>query len=141
MYKSPHIFLSYIQVYNKSALFHSWITGYLVTDNSTVFTSVEFEIFLSRNVICHITSALYHAATNGLAERAVQTLKRANKKADPTVPILPLYELPQKNHKWSWGKREEAAFQGSKRLLTSSSLLTHYDAAKRLLLSYDASPY
>lgn len=56
----------------------------LVTDNSTVFTSVE--IFLSRNVICHITSAPYHAATNGLADRAVQTLRQQTRRLTQQYP-------------------------------------------------------
>ena len=55
--------------------------------------------------------------------------------------LAPLYELLQKHHKWSWGKRQETAFKESKQLLISSSLLTHYDPAKELLISCDASPY
>ena len=42
----------------------------LVTDNGPCFVSEEFEIFLVKNGIKHITSALYHPATNGLAERS-----------------------------------------------------------------------
>ena len=52
----------------------------LVSDNATCFTSTEFQEFLTRNGIRHITSAPYHPATNGLAERAVQTFKNALKK-------------------------------------------------------------
>ena len=55
----------------------------LVTDNGTVFTSVEFETFLARNGIKHITSAPYHPATNGLAERAVQTIQDGHKEDRP----------------------------------------------------------
>ena len=43
--------------------------------------------------------------------------------------------------KFKWGKKEEQAFQRSKRLLQSDSVLTHYDPAKPILLQTDASPY
>ena len=52
----------------------------LVTDNGTVFTSDEFNRFTKQNGICHVRSAFYHPASNGLVERAVQTFKDFMKK-------------------------------------------------------------
>ncbi|KAL5477033.1 hypothetical protein EMCRGX_G023772 [Ephydatia muelleri] len=52
----------------------------LVSDNGTAFTSTEFQTFVQRNGCRHIRSAPYHPATNGLAERAVQTVKNALRK-------------------------------------------------------------
>jgi len=49
----------------------------VVSDNGSVFTSSEFD---QKNGICHIRTAPYHPASNGLAERAVQTLKQGLKK-------------------------------------------------------------
>ena len=59
----------------------------LVIDNGTAFTSTEFEAFLQKNGIRHVKSAPHHPATNGLAERAVQTFKAAMKKASTDTPI------------------------------------------------------
>ncbi|KAL5473689.1 hypothetical protein EMCRGX_G028208 [Ephydatia muelleri] len=52
----------------------------LVSDNGTAFTSAEFQFFAKANGFRHVRSAPYHPATNGLAERAVQTLKNVLKR-------------------------------------------------------------
>lgn len=56
------------------------IPAVLVSDNGTCFTSDEFAQFCRINGIKHIRSAPFHPATNGLAERAVQTVKEGLKK-------------------------------------------------------------
>nr|XP_055051722.1 uncharacterized protein K02A2.6-like [Misgurnus anguillicaudatus] len=53
----------------------------IVSDNASCFVSTEFEEFMKRNGIEHITSTPYHASSNGCAERAVQTFKAMMKKA------------------------------------------------------------
>lgn len=47
----------------------------LVSDNGPKFVSEEFALFLSSNNITHIQTAPKHPSSNGLAERAVQTIK------------------------------------------------------------------
>ncbi|XP_041985329.1 uncharacterized protein K02A2.6-like [Aricia agestis] len=54
----------------------------LVSDNGTAFVSEEMRQFLDSNKIRHITTAPYHPATNGLAERMVQTVKDKIRKMD-----------------------------------------------------------
>ena len=49
----------------------------IVSDNGPQFVSEEFQAFIKSNGIRPITSAPYHPATNGLAERLVQTFKQA----------------------------------------------------------------
>ena len=47
----------------------------LASDNAKPFTSTEFSELTKRNGIHHIKTALYHPSSNGLAERAVKTVK------------------------------------------------------------------
>ena len=51
----------------------------MVSDNGPQFVSDEFATFAKKNGIRHIRCAPYHPASNGLAERFVQTFKWAMK--------------------------------------------------------------
>ena len=53
----------------------------LVTDNALAFTSEEFQHWCKERGITHLTGAPYHPATNGAAERLVQTSKQALRKS------------------------------------------------------------
>ncbi|XP_049272416.1 uncharacterized protein K02A2.6-like [Rhipicephalus sanguineus] len=58
----------------------------VVSDNGTAFVSAEIQKFYSDNGITAVTSAPYHPATNGQAERYVGELKRALAR-DSTGPL------------------------------------------------------
>ena len=55
--------------------------------------------------------------------------------------LFSLYRLLRKNTQWRWSEEKESAFQESKKLLTSSNLLVHFDLSIPLILSCDASMY
>ena len=61
----------------------------LVSDNGSQFTADKFGEFLRSNSIKHIRSAPYHPATNGLAERFVQTFKQALRAALTEMKSIP----------------------------------------------------
>jgi transposase InsO family protein len=71
----------------------------IVTDNTACFNSDEFRSFLKQNGIKHLTSALYHPSSNGLAERAIQILKQGLKKvtsgtlSSPVDTVLCFYHI------------------------------------------------
>ena len=52
----------------------------IVSDNACSFTSKEFSRFCALNGIKRVQCAPYHPSSNGLAERAVQTIKSGLKK-------------------------------------------------------------
>ena len=52
----------------------------IVSDNGPQFSSYEFEQFCRKNGIRHIQVSPYHPASNGLAERSVQTFKQGFQK-------------------------------------------------------------
>jgi len=67
----------------------------LVSDNGPQFTSDEFQQCMKANGIKHIRSAPYHAASNGEAERYVQTFKKSMKagRKDPGTLHLKLAQF------------------------------------------------
>ena len=55
--------------------------------------------------------------------------------------LAPLYQLLQKDVKWSWHADQDDAFNTAKEALQTDSLPTHYDESKPLILACDASQY
>ncbi|KAL1437945.1 hypothetical protein MTO96_010458 [Rhipicephalus appendiculatus] len=52
------------------------LPGEVVTDNGPQFTAKDFTEFLRKNGVRHTRTPPYHPASNGSAERCVQTVKR-----------------------------------------------------------------
>ena len=61
----------------------------IVSDNATTFSSAEFQLWCHQRGIKHLAGAPYHPATNGAAERMVQSFKQSLKKSKlPPRPAL-----------------------------------------------------
>ena len=69
------------------------IPDVVVSDNGSNFTSEEFADFVRKNGIAHLTTAPYHPSSNGLAERAVQTVKNGIRKTDGDSLHTKLYRF------------------------------------------------
>ena len=98
----------------------------LLSDNGPQFKSEEFQIFLKRNGIKHLTSAPYHPASNGLAKRCVWSFKSAMKSETEVKPLnikLATYLLAYRNTPHSTtGETASQLFLG-RRLRTRLDLL------------------
>ena len=55
--------------------------------------------------------------------------------------LAPLYTLLRKDVEWGWSKEEQKAFDNSKSLLTTDTLLVHFNPDLPLILMCDASSY
>ncbi|XP_048257829.1 uncharacterized protein K02A2.6-like [Haliotis rufescens] len=55
--------------------------------------------------------------------------------------LAPLYSLLKADTPWKWNSEQEDAFQKCKTMLSSESVLVHYDLNKPLTLACDASAY
>ena len=97
----------------------------IVSDNGTLFMSDMFAVLVRQNGIKHLTSAPYHPASNGLAERVIQTLKNALKK-NPGEVSLPtqiyrfLFQYRLTPHSTT-GIAPAESILGQRHVLTSTS--------------------
>lgn len=64
----------------KASIARYGIMDTLVNDNGPQYSSAEFKEVMMRYNINHVTSSPHYQQSNGLAERAVQTVKRMIKK-------------------------------------------------------------
>ena len=58
-----------------------------------------------------------------------------------STKLAPLYQLLQKDTKWTWGRKQNEAFKAPKSALQDDSLLVHYNESKPPVLACDASQY
>lgn len=109
----------------------------VVSDNGPQFTAEEFKSFLQRSgVKYHKLSAPYHPATNGQAERYVQTVKKALKAMGTTSHTLQantneFLQQYRKSPHAETGESPAKLFLG-RNIRTRLDLLRPQDASKRV---------
>ena len=72
----------------RSVFAHFGLPEQLVSDNGPQFTSDEFAQFMKDCGTKHILCSPYHPSSNGLAERFVQTFKRAMRAGEQDEPSI-----------------------------------------------------
>ena len=98
----------------------------LVSDNGPQLVSGEFKAFMEENGIQHIKSAPYHPATNGLAERFVQSMKKALKSSPSSQTLnrrLNTFLLTYRNTPHATTKVSPASAMFRRQLRTRLDLL------------------
>ena len=84
----------------------------LVTDNATTFMSQEFQAWCKQRGIVHLTGAPYHPATNGAAERLIQSFKQALRKSSlPPKEALQEFLMQYKRIPFASGLSPSELFQ------------------------------
>ena len=109
-----------------SFLQHMALPDQIISDNGTGFASEEFK---EQNGISHIFTSPYHPASNGLAERAVQTFKAGISKLQGPIDEIFLFRYcitPQ-----TTTGRSPAALWVGRRLCSHLDLL-HPDSSQLL---------
>ena len=94
----------------------------LISDNGPNFTTEEFETCMRKNGIVHISSAPYHPASNGLAERAVQTVKSGITKTAGDIVDTKLQRLLFDYRRTPQTTTGKSPLYGELRVLTVTSL-------------------
>ena len=85
----------------KSQFSRHGIPDVLITDNGPQFFCHSFQCFAQQYQFNHCTSSPYHPQSNGMAEKAVQTMKRLMKKATHDGKDLYLALMEYRNTPWS----------------------------------------
>ena len=97
-----------------------------VTDNGPAFVNEDVAVFVHHNGIRHITTAPYHPASNGQAERSVQIFKLRLEKMNATGPQKHLQQFLFSY----WTTPQTTTGQSPAELLMSRRLITALDLLK-----------